>query len=146
MHVCSCVCACVCMCLCVCVIVPIFKNKGSRGHCDNYRGISLLSAASKVIGKAILTRIEQMVECQLSESQCGFRRRCGCADQIFALKTVMEKSREFRRPLYMAFIDLRKAYDSVNRNSLWYILQHGYGIPEKLVKIIEHFTVTHVPL
>ena len=37
------------------LIVPIFKNKGSRGQCDNYRGISLLSAASKVIGKAILT-------------------------------------------------------------------------------------------
>ena len=77
------------------LIVPIFKNKGSRGQCDNYRGISLLSAASKVIGKAILTRIEQVVECQLSESQCGFCRGCGCVDQILSLRTVMEKSREF---------------------------------------------------
>ena len=40
------------------LIVPIFKNKGCRGQCDNHHGISLLSAASKVIGKAILTRIE----------------------------------------------------------------------------------------
>ena len=58
----------------------IFKNKGSRGQCDNYRGISLLSAASKVISKAILTHIEQVVECQLSKSQCGFSQGCGCAD------------------------------------------------------------------
>ena len=48
----------------------------------------------------------------------------------------MEKSQEFQHPLYMAYIDLRKAYDSVNRNALWYILQHGYSIPEKLFKII----------
>ena len=48
----------------------------------------------------------------------------------------MKKSLEFRRPLYMAFIDLRKAYNTINRNALWYIFQHGYGIPEKLVKII----------
>ena len=48
----------------------------------------------------------------------------------------MEKSQEFRCPLYMAFIDFRKAYNSVNRNALWYILQHGYDIPEKLIKII----------
>ena len=128
------------------LIVPIFKNKGSWGHCDNYRGISLLSAACKVICKAILTCIEQVVECQLSKSQCGFCRGHGCADQIFPLRTAIEKSREFRHPLYMAFIDLRKAYDSVNRNTLWYILQHGYGIPEKLIKSFEHFTVTHVPV
>ena len=49
----------------------------------------------------------------------------------------MEKSQEFRCPLYMAFIDVRKAYDLVNRNALWYILQHEYSIPERLVKIIE---------
>ena len=48
----------------------------------------------------------------------------------------MEKSREFQCPLHMAFIDFRKAYDSVNRNILRYIIQHIYSIPEKLVKII----------
>ena len=77
------------------LILPIFKNKGSQSQCDNYRGISLLSAASKVIGKAILTCIERVVECQLSKSQCGFCRGCGCADQIFTLRTAMEKSKEF---------------------------------------------------
>ena len=39
-------------------IVPLFKNKVSRNNCDNNRGISLLSAASKVFSKAILSRIE----------------------------------------------------------------------------------------
>ena len=118
------------------LVVPIFKNKGSRGQCDNYYGISLLSAASEVIGKVILTRIERVVEYQLSESQCGFHPERGCANHIFALRIAMENSLEFQCPLYMAFIDLRKANDLVNRNALWYILQHACGIPEKLVKII----------
>ena len=114
------------------LMVPIFKDKDSWDQCNNYRGISLLSAASKVIGKAILTFIEQVVECKLSKSQCGFCRGHGCADQIFTLRTVMEKSQKFGSHLYMAFIDLRKAYHSVNRNVLWYVLQHGYSIPESL--------------
>ena len=41
------------------LIVPIFKNKGSQGQCDNYHGISMLSAASKVISKAILTHMSK---------------------------------------------------------------------------------------
>ena len=127
------------------LIVPIFKNKGSRGECDNYRGISLLSAASKVISKAILTRIEQVIECQLSESQRGFCRGCSSADQIFALRTVM-KSQEFRCPLYMAFIDLRKAYDSVNRNALWTSSSMDMASQRSSSRSFERFTVTHVPL
>ena len=92
-------------------LIGLFKEQGLRGQCDNYHGISLLSTASKVINKTILSHTERVVECQLSESQCGFRRGRGCADQIFTLRTAMEKLREFWRP-------------------------YGYSIPEKLVKII----------
>ena len=126
--------------------MPIFKNKGSRGQCDNYRGISLLSAASKVIGKAILTHIERVVECQLSESQCGFRRGRSCADQIFAIRTVMEKSWEFRRLLYMTFIDLRKAYDSVNRMLRGTSSSMDMAFQRSSSRSFEHFTLTHMPL
>ena len=48
----------------------------------------------------------------------------------------MEKAREYHHPLYICFIDLRKAYDSVHRTSLWRILQHSYHLPEKLLTII----------
>ena len=49
----------------------------------------------------------------------------------------MEKSREFRQPLYLCFVDLRKAYDSVNRSALWCVLQKSFGLPSKLVSIIQ---------
>ena len=48
----------------------------------------------------------------------------------------MEKAREFYQPLYVCFIDLRKAYDSVNRDTLWAVLQRCYHLPKKLLTII----------
>ena len=48
----------------------------------------------------------------------------------------MEKAREFHSPLYLCFIDLKKAYDSVNHEALWATLRKRYGIPSKLVHIL----------
>ena len=48
----------------------------------------------------------------------------------------MEKARKLHQPIYTYFIDVRKAYDSVNRNSLWTVLQRSYGISTKLISII----------
>ena len=117
-------------------IIPLHK-KGSRSTCDNYRGIALLSTPSKVFSKAILNRLKPRVETLLRENQCGFRRGRGCADQLFSLRVLMERAREFRRPLYACFIDLRKAYDSVNRNALWSVLKRCYHLPTKLISIIQ---------
>ena len=116
------------------IIVPLFK-KGDAELCDNYRGISLLSIPSKVLAKILYRRIEAVVEPQLHEAQCGFRRGRGCVDQIFNLKECISMSRQKDKPLFMCFIDLRKAYDSVNRELLW-VAMREYGISEKLVKIL----------
>ena len=59
---------------------------------------------------------------------CGFQRRRGCSHQLFSLRLLMESSREYRHPLYVCFIDMNKAYDSVNHDSLWRILQHRIRI------------------
>jgi hypothetical protein len=91
------------------ILVPIHK-KGSRTACDNYRGIALLSIPSKVFAKALLNRLKPRAEMMLLENQCGFRKGRGCADQLFTLQIPMEKAREYHHPLYICFIDLRKAY------------------------------------
>ena len=103
------------------LLVPIHK-KGSQSECDNFRGITLLSVPSKVFTKVIANRLKPHVESFLSESQCGFRKGRGCNDH---------------QPLYVCFIDLRKAYDSVNRTALWAVLQRCYHLPEKLLSIIK---------
>ena len=117
------------------ILVPLHK-KGSRTSCDNYRGIALLSVPGKVFAKAILNRLKPRAEQLLRESQCGFRRGRGCADQLFSLRMLMEKAREYHQPIYACFIDLKKAYDSVHRESLWCILQHSYCLPPKLLPIM----------
>ena len=65
------------------LLVPLHK-KGSRTICDNYCGIALLSIPGKVFAKAILNQIKPRAEELLRESQCGFRRGRGCADQLFS--------------------------------------------------------------
>ena len=79
---------------------------------------------SKIFAKAMLNRLKPRADLLLRESKCSFRPGRGCADQLFSLRILMEKAREFCRSLYICFIDLKKAYDSVNRNTLWSILHH----------------------
>ena len=101
------------------VVIPIYK-KGCRltYACSNYRGISLLSVARKWFGKVLNTRLRASTEGRVMEEQGGFRAMRGCIDQVFTLRQVMEKGIEKRRELFMAFIDLEKAYDRVNRVKL----------------------------
>ena len=95
------------------LLMPLHK-KGSRTICDNYCGIALLSIPGKVFAKAILNRLKPSIEQLLHESQCGLHRSSGCADQLFSLRVLMEKTREFYQLLCACFIDLKKAYDLVH--------------------------------
>ena len=94
--------------------------------CGNCKGISLLSTVGKLFAKVILNRLTQIAEVVLPDTQCGFRPARGTIDMIFALRQVQEKSREQRTPLYTAFFDLTKAFDTVHRETLWIILSK-YG-------------------
>ncbi|XP_076036403.1 uncharacterized protein LOC143022188 [Oratosquilla oratoria] len=72
------------------------------------------------------------------EAQCGFRAERSTIDMIFSLRQLQEKCREQRRPLYIAFIDLTKAFDLVSRQGLFTLLQR-IGCPPKLLRMISSF-------
>ncbi len=116
-------------------IVALFK-KGDKSACDNYRGISLLSVPGKVYTMLLYNRMKSAIDKALSEHQCGFRPGRGCVDQIFSVRRIMEMAGEFNRPLHVCFIDLKKAYDSVNRAAMWKILE-SMGVPQKLVDLLK---------
>jgi hypothetical protein len=61
--------------------------------------------------------------------------RVACAEHIASSRIIIEQLLEWKSPLYVNFIDSEKAFDSVDRKTLWKILRH-YGIPEKLVSLI----------
>jgi hypothetical protein len=92
--------------------------------------------ASKIFSRVILNRIQILLDNKLLEEQAGFRSNRSTIDQIFTLKLVMEKSREYNKPLCMCFIDLQKAYDSVNRELLWKVCRH-YGLTGKTVRMLQ---------
>ena len=117
------------------IITTIYKKKGDRSECGNYRGITLLSIAGKILMKVLNTRIGPLAEGILPETQCGFRPSRGTTDMIFAARQLQEKCQEQRQPLYMGFIDLTKAFDSVKRDLLWDILAR-FGCPEKFITIL----------
>lgn len=113
------------------IIVALFE-KDDRSECGNYRGVSLLAAAGKVLARTLLNRLLPHAEEELPESQCGFRSDRGTIDMVFSVRQLQENCREQHQPLYMVFFDLTKAFDSVNRAALWNILLK-LGCPQKFV-------------
>ena len=118
------------------IIIPIHKH-GSRSRCENYSGISLLCVGNKIFSRAVLNRMQDVAESQLGEHQAGFRPNRGCWDQIFATKILMQRAKEFNKAIYICFVNLHKAYDTVNRNALWKVLSKSFSIPEKLIRILK---------
>uniref|UniRef100_A0A914URD9 Reverse transcriptase domain-containing protein n=1 Tax=Plectus sambesii TaxID=2011161 RepID=A0A914URD9_9BILA len=113
------------------VIVKLPK-KGNATECTNWRGITLLSVPGKVFCAILLRRVQAAADQRLREEQAGFRQGRSCSDQIFALRNIIEQCVEYKRPLSINFIDFKKAFDSIHRESLWNIL-HLYGIPRKFI-------------
>ena len=101
------------------IFVSLYKNKGSKSDCGNYRGISLLSVAGKILAQVILNRLLSVVsEASLPESQCGSRPGRSTIDMIFSVRQVQEKCIEQRTDLYAVFVDLTKAFGTANRETL----------------------------
>ena len=107
------------------VIVPLPK-KGDRKQCDNWRGISLIPIPSKILTNVIIGRLQKFFDQRLGEEQVGFRKGRSCLDAIFGARMLHQHCRGFNQARVAAFLDLRKAYDSVDRSLLWEILSlHG---------------------
>nr|XP_014349996.1 PREDICTED: uncharacterized protein LOC102357907 [Latimeria chalumnae] len=120
-------------------IVHLYKRKRDQTDCNNHRGTSLLSVAGKFFAKVILDHlINSLAESILPESQCGFRSGRGTMDMIFSGRQIQDKCRKQHMDLFAVFIDLTKAFDSVNRDGLWQILKK-LDCSDKFVNIIKAF-------
>ena len=86
------------------VFITIPK-KGNAKECSNYCTIALISHASKVMLKILQARLQQYVNCQLSDVQAGFRKGRGTRDQISNIRWSMEKAKEFQKSICFCFID-----------------------------------------
>ena len=108
--------------------MPKCQKKGNTKECSNYHTIALISHASKTRLKILQVRLQQYVNLELPVVQDGFRKGRGTRDQIANIHWIIEKAREFQENIYFCFIDSAKAFDCVDHNKLWKILQE-MGIP-----------------
>jgi len=116
------------------LIIPLSK-KGNLRQCQNYKTISLINLASKIMLKVILNRLKKEAEEHLAEEQTGFRAGRSTIKQIFNCHILMEKHLQHQRDLFHNFIDSKKAFDRVWHEGLWQVLRM-FGI-ERLVQTIQ---------
>ena len=87
--------------------------------------------------KTLQARLQQYANSELSDVQTGFRKGRGTRDQIANIRWVIEKARGFQKNTYFCFIDCAKAFDCVDHNKLWKIVQE-VGIPAHLTRLLRN--------
>ena len=101
-------------------IKPIHK-KGKTNDPNNFRGLAIGSAFAKLFSLILLKRLENYIREKnlISPKQIGFMKGHGTSDHVFFLQTIIEKVvNKGKKKLYVAFIDFKKAYDTVDRHIL----------------------------
>ena len=87
--------------------------------------------------KILQVRLQQYVNCELPVVQAGFRKGRGTRDQTANIRWIIEKAREFQKHIYLCIIDYAKAFDCVDHNKLWNILQE-MGISDHLTCLLRN--------
>jgi len=88
----------------------------------------------------LIRLLTYVVDTVVTESQCGFRRARSTTDMIFVARLIQENCRKQHRDLFIAFIDLIKAFDTFNRDLLWQVLGK-FGCPPSFLSILLEFHI-----
>ena len=122
-------------------IIVVLHKKKDQTECGNYRGISLVVHAGKILLKIIAHRLSEYCERVgiLPKEQTGFRPNRSTTDMMFVVHRLQELARKKQIPLYACFIDLTKAYDSVDRTPLLWTVLARFRVPQNMTSVIRHF-------
>jgi Reverse transcriptase (RNA-dependent DNA polymerase) len=99
----------------------LYKGKGNAADPENYRSIAIPPPFAKVLMATINARLTTTADILNlhAPTQAGFRAHHTTMEQALILQTIIQHSLKTKRRLGMVFIDLRRAYDSINREKLW---------------------------
>ena len=118
-----------------CVRTKIIGATAVRSQTGLVRGHSIVG---KLLARVVLKRLQLLADRVYPESQCGFQANRSTTDKVFSLRHFQEKCREQQQPLFVAFIDLTKAFDLVSRDGLFKILPK-IGCSPRRLNIIRSF-------
>ena len=118
--------------------VVLVHKSGSESDANNYRPLTVLTAMNAIFSKLLNSRLTEVVERHriLGETQNGFRKGRSGTDSAFVLNSVIWKNLAKRKKTHLAFLDVTKAYDSVDRDVLWAKLKK-LGVDGKFLKAIQ---------
>lgn len=119
------------------IIIKLSK-KGNLEDCDNWRVIKLLYVPGKVLCRIIINRIRDAIDTIPRKEQAGFQRGQGCINQMLIMRNIVELCIEWNSPLFINFIDFKRAFDTIHRETLKKIMAN-YGIPGNIIRMVQEF-------
>ena len=121
-------------------VITVLHKKDDKTEYENYRGISLISHAGKVLLEVVAWRLRAYCEAKglIPEEQCGFRPDRSTTNMMFDVRRLQEVGRKRGVSLFMCFIDLQKTYDTGDRTFLWQVLTR-IGVPPQMIADIRQF-------
>ena len=99
-------------------------------------GITLLSVPGKVFAHVLLARVKSRLHDHRRIEHSGFTPKRSTIDRILTLNMIYQQRREFNQPLWVAYVDLKAAFDSVDRTALWQLLL-SVGLPHRIVELFK---------
>ena len=115
-------------------IVCLYNGKGDALDRGNHRGLKLTEQVMKVLERIVDSLIRQVMSTDYS--QFGFVPSRGTTDAIFVIRQLQEKYLAANKRLYMAFVDLEKAFDRVPQKVIWWALSK-LGVDEWIVRLVQ---------
>ena len=120
------------------IVLPLFKGKGLKAsEKDNYRGITLFPVVIKVFEMVILKRLEKFANDYFSHLQFGFKNGTGCIEASFLINQAISYFVERGSKVFACFLDIRKAFDTVWIDGLFFKLFTELGIQGKMFSIVK---------
>ena len=113
----------------------MLPKTGDLTDAQNYRPIAILQIFYKIFSRMLYGRIRPLLDAQQSEEQTGFRAGIRIEDALMIFETMASRCAEFQLPLWMASLDLKKAFDRVEHFALFEALR-DQGLPEAELAIL----------
>ena len=120
--------------------VVLINKKPPLSKISHYRPITLISVTSKLLTKIVSKRLSQVIESSnlIADNQNGFRKKRSCSDNLFILNTIIDANRASNKSTYLFFVDLKEAYDMIDRPILLGTLKE-MNFPNRFLNFLKDY-------
>jgi len=127
-------------CFKVATVLPLYKGKGSRSDPNNYRPISILAPIVKIFERIIFKKLLPLVEPKFIDQQHGYRTSRSCQSALTLFSQAIYNGIDGRNSRAGAvFVDLRKAFNSVDHNLLLKKMIINFDLPPNIIRLIRSY-------